>query len=259
VGRWPAAAWLLACGCDVVFRIDELPAPDAPPSCADASSHDEDGDGVPDGCDLCPGIPDPTQADADTDGVGDACDPDPSAAQRIAWFRSFAEPDVMTEWQIRSGAWAFDGESLVYAGANVGGYSMITTKTRPEPPYTVEVGLTIDELSTQGSVFEVFGDEDVPCGFIHYDAGPDVARADDIANTVNMESPLADKLHPAQRVRVTMDYAPSDQVVCAVTDRQTGATAVAHLLLDAVAVGHFGVEIELAAIHVEYIAIYAPK
>jgi hypothetical protein len=250
VGRWPAAAWLLACGCDVVFRIDELPPP---PSCAEASSHDEDGDGVFDACDVCPGIAD-DQTDSDGDGVGDACDPNPGTDQHIVLF----EPFVTNDWQIQSGTWMFADDALVYDGVGITGYSVITARMRPAPPYTVEVGLTIDDLDAQGSVFEVFGDEDVPCGFIHHPSGPDVARVDDIANTINMESPLAEKIHAGQRLIVTMTYAPGDQVTCAVTDRETSASAVAHLLLDAVTVGHFGVEAELAALHVEYVVVYAP-
>lgn len=37
-------------------------------------TRDRDGDGVPDGEDVCPSVPDPDQADGDGDGVGDACD-----------------------------------------------------------------------------------------------------------------------------------------------------------------------------------------
>lgn len=36
---------------------------------------DSDGDGAPDGRDVCPATPDPLQADEDGDGVGDACAP----------------------------------------------------------------------------------------------------------------------------------------------------------------------------------------
>jgi outer membrane protein OmpA-like peptidoglycan-associated protein len=42
----------------------------APDMCGD----DDDGDGVGDDCDTCPGLPNADQADADDDGVGDACD-----------------------------------------------------------------------------------------------------------------------------------------------------------------------------------------
>ena len=41
---------------------------------------DDDGDGVPDCCDLCPGVPDSSNGDADADGVGDACDLCPAVA-----------------------------------------------------------------------------------------------------------------------------------------------------------------------------------
>jgi hypothetical protein len=44
------------------------PAPPASPP------PDDDGDGVPEAQDNCPGVTNPTQADADSDGVGDACE-----------------------------------------------------------------------------------------------------------------------------------------------------------------------------------------
>ncbi len=42
----------------------------------DACDDDADGDGVDDGSDNCPGISNPDQADSDGDGLGDACDDD---------------------------------------------------------------------------------------------------------------------------------------------------------------------------------------
>jgi len=45
-------------------------------SCTDepcGGSPDTDGDGIPDGCDNCPGVANPEQADSDGDGIGDAC------------------------------------------------------------------------------------------------------------------------------------------------------------------------------------------
>jgi hypothetical protein len=41
---------------------------------ADCASPDEDGDGVPDDVDNCPGVANADQADADGDGSGDLCD-----------------------------------------------------------------------------------------------------------------------------------------------------------------------------------------
>jgi formylglycine-generating enzyme required for sulfatase activity len=54
--------------------------PDASP---DAGPPDQDGDGVPDATDDCPGTPDPQQADRDGDGAGDACDPCPDGGDAV--------------------------------------------------------------------------------------------------------------------------------------------------------------------------------
>jgi len=43
-------------------------------SCSVPDPDDKDGDGIPNGQDLCPANPDPDQADTDGDGKGDACD-----------------------------------------------------------------------------------------------------------------------------------------------------------------------------------------
>jgi hypothetical protein len=39
-----------------------------------AGAADADGDGIPDGADVCPLVADPGQSDVDADGAGDACD-----------------------------------------------------------------------------------------------------------------------------------------------------------------------------------------
>jgi hypothetical protein len=44
--------------------------------CTAGGTHDEDGDGRTDVCDLCPADADPNVTDADNDGLPDACDPD---------------------------------------------------------------------------------------------------------------------------------------------------------------------------------------
>lgn len=65
--------------------------------CEASSSFDEDGDGVNDTCDGCPGTFTTTQDDSDGDGVGDACDPEISnPRQRILWFDGFNSE--LPEW-----------------------------------------------------------------------------------------------------------------------------------------------------------------
>jgi hypothetical protein len=56
--------------------------------------HDEDGDGVPDEIDNCPGLANADQANSDSDAVGDACDPAPSVSgETLLRFSSFATAD----------------------------------------------------------------------------------------------------------------------------------------------------------------------
>jgi hypothetical protein len=108
--RW-AYAFVVLLGCDRVFLLQHLP--DASP-CWDPEHvvHDEDGDGIADGCDICPADPDPMQADDDGDGVGDACDPHRSApGDHLVFFDPFETTDPAwtsvgagVAWQIANGS-----------------------------------------------------------------------------------------------------------------------------------------------------------
>lgn len=100
------AAPLFAAGCNQVFQLDETAlAGDAAPGT------DEDGDGVANTTDNCPGVFNPLQSDGDGDGVGDACDPHPAAAgDHIALVELFETsayafvPDQPASWQPGGGA-----------------------------------------------------------------------------------------------------------------------------------------------------------
>ena len=109
--RW--LALLALGGCTQVFGLEktELGHP-----CWDTAQgpHDDDGDGIVDGCDICPGIADPEQRDDDFDNVGDACDPHPGTADRIAFFDPFAGAQLDVRWQPygAQGSWEIGGDML---------------------------------------------------------------------------------------------------------------------------------------------------
>ena len=106
--RVPALLLLLVgalCGCNQLLGIHEI--------AADCGIHDEDLDGIPDGCDDCPDVANPTQADADGDGVGDACDPAPaSPTETIALFEGFGDT---ADGVAVTGTWVAQNDTLVEA------------------------------------------------------------------------------------------------------------------------------------------------
>jgi hypothetical protein len=131
--------WLLllaACG-RVGFDARGDARADAP-----GTTHDEDGDGVPDAIDTCPVVVAP-QLDSDGDGVGDACDPDPAVArQHLLLFAtmqpgdqpfSFSSPADFTQL---ADAVALDGN---------GGLGM-SAPTAAFPSVRVQVGVTIRDV-----------------------------------------------------------------------------------------------------------------
>jgi hypothetical protein len=112
-------------GDDIDASIDTPIAIDAP-ACA-TTTHDEDGDGIVDSCDNCPGIANANQADTTEvtpDGVGDACDPRPMARDRIALFESFAA--MPQGWTIDPEAKVMN-DQLVQPAANGYGEAYSTT------------------------------------------------------------------------------------------------------------------------------------
>jgi hypothetical protein len=73
-----AIVLVLVAGCRLGFDPLGDPAVDALVIAPTCNGHDEDADGFPDACDVCPTIVNPAQRDGDGDGVGDVCDPRPS-------------------------------------------------------------------------------------------------------------------------------------------------------------------------------------
>jgi hypothetical protein len=117
-------AAVAAAGCNALLGLDPVHlagddgvdgGADGRPPCANADdAHDEDGDGVPDACDVCPHVHD-GQADSDGDGVGDACDPSATERHRLVLFEPFT--DLTTPWQTIRGSWVPTGDGLAQTDA----------------------------------------------------------------------------------------------------------------------------------------------
>jgi hypothetical protein len=145
-----AVLLVLGTGCNAIFGLDRTHALEdaavvdaAPDAVVCAIGHDEDGDGVDDGCDVCPEIADPDQADRDGDGIGDACDPNPDDPHDVlVVFDSFAFP---TPWAPVRGTWAQQGDALVQTDLSTT-TDGLATRTVPDPTadLTIDVVFTID-------------------------------------------------------------------------------------------------------------------
>lgn len=251
-------------GCDVVFRLDHLEPRhgDAPPlvTC-EQDGHDEDGDGVPDGCDRCPGIAD-DQADADNDGVGDACDPNATTRDEIALFLSFADGQ---SWRVLAGNWFGDGESLVYDAPTFSGFGIaLWPGVMPEPPFVVEYHYRIDAMDAIESSLQVVLDADasgtgVVCGNVRHDTPTLI----DVVRSVNPKATTSNELEimtvTPGNYRVIATYDRTGQIRCAFAadDNSTGgAVMVSWQAANALAPGSLGFRSMRFGVHVHYVVVY---
>ena len=255
VGAAHLAGWLLlAGGCNAAWGIKEIGPPDAPPSCAALTSHDEDHDGVPDGCDKCPGIAD-DQTDTDGDGVGDACDPGPGV-DHIALFESFADTTSSSRWTINGGPWGFHDDAAVYTVLANTSYAEIDSMAPMLAPTRVEALVTIDQIAAQGSMIQLIDDTSFRCGVIRHMANAtDKVRIETDGGSTNSESDFP-TLTAGQRLRITMTCGSTGKTTCAVENVDDGTTGSATLAKTGTA-GSLGV-IDLGIpTHVDYVAVYA--
>jgi hypothetical protein len=123
-----AAMAVALSGCNLVFGLgpttqgDDDLGVDAGDDCG---THDEDGDGAADGCDVCPHLID-DQADRDDDGVGDACDPAFDVpGDRILMFDGFAGDALASGWTVTGEGVTVVGDRLHLTDENVAGVSLV--------------------------------------------------------------------------------------------------------------------------------------
>ncbi len=263
MGASRLAGWaIVLCGCNLALGIREVPPPDAsvPQLCENITSHDEDGDGVKDGCDNCPGVPNPMQQDTDGDNVGDACDPSATSKQRIAWFESFDEGGAAGNWNIQQGSWSFPADAVIYTDTNNSSVGVVATKAMYGPSVTIEVGVTIDQILAQGCLLEVLTENGLRCGLDRANASsPDTIRVEqDPTGTPSNELGWP-QAHDGLRLRITMSYVSPTETDCALTDRGSAATTAATSIgFGPAAAGALGIRDAGIAAHVEYVTVYAP-
>jgi hypothetical protein len=268
-GTWPICLSALALGaCDAVWRLDHVG--DEPP--ADGSdrfgctsgTHDEDHDGLPDGCDLCPGIAD-DQTDSDGDGVGDACDPDPTAQNELALFISFAESDQA--WRPIDGTWRSDGESYIYDSISLNTYgNTLFLGVVPDPPFTLEYHYAVTSIDVQASAFTTLIDADptgkgIACGQLRR-----VMPLQDVVRSTNMPAALANEtdvttITPGDyRVTATYDRTGRIQCVLAADSMLTGGAATLTWPASAApAAGALGFRSLHVGAELHYLAIYKAR
>jgi len=107
---------------------------------------DDDGDGVADDLDNCPGIPNPSQSDGDGDGIGDTCD---------ACF-DLDGPDIVTttRWPIEAWGVASDcsGIQEVRLTPDSTNLELATTGSPGDPEWTWHLTTIDPAMPGQGSV-----------------------------------------------------------------------------------------------------------
>jgi hypothetical protein len=141
---------------EVPADVEDVPpdvAPDVPPPCTTFVDHDEDGDGVDDGCDNCPTYVNPDQFDEDADGLGDACE-EPDRADLLSTvfgFDSFAYSSAAPglEWAAAAGSWLVGSDAVVGQMMSTGGNYLWETPV--DAPDSVECQFRFAGGGTGGS------------------------------------------------------------------------------------------------------------
>jgi hypothetical protein len=115
--------WLCVAACVVLntncgrFNFEKIytdGGSDSEMACLTSRNHDEDHDGIDDGCDNCPHMSNAGQGNLDNDGLGDICDPSPNVnGDQILLFE--ASPGADPRWDLTS-QWSVIGDNSVLTG-----------------------------------------------------------------------------------------------------------------------------------------------
>jgi len=220
VGRLAIALSVVLAGCNLIFQLEDPPVRDASlPVDADVDgsldgkifdalygdativgdsrlcwdpdqvSHDEDNDGIKDGCDNCPTVDNFAQSNADDDDLGDACDPHTGRIDKIVLWHNF-QAGVPPGWT--GGAfWMHDSSTGSYRQTNeafvseisVYGGSKFTNATVQLLISDVRTPTTLNNAATAGAYIWTTkspADEARPPGVFCHERRPNQQPANDI-------------------------------------------------------------------------------
>jgi hypothetical protein len=268
VGRSVAVglAAVATAGCNAVFGLDPVELgdgdgrPDAERPCL-PSDHDEDLDGVPDRCDVCPHVPD-DQADTDGDGVGDACDPSPEERHRFLLVDTFTAS--VNPWQTVRGTWAPTGDGL--AQIDTGPVSTLAflavelpARAWVDAVFHIDSAVTtVAEVSVLSHVGNLGFDEpdSYRCTVSHADGGAHTARMEVVFGgaLAFATSPVISgtfTVGSRWRVRLERDALPTGRCRIAQDAAQTSAALADNRL----AGGFLAVRTSLVAATVEHVVV----
>jgi hypothetical protein len=129
-------------GCNYVFGIDDTIERDAGQV---VFVHDEDGDGIGDGSDNCPGIPNADQLNTEAahDPVGDVCDEHPTDGVDSILSRAMFDDDLANWLPTPASEWILADDGVTNGGGLVlQSLALVVPPTNP----TIEVRFTVLEL-----------------------------------------------------------------------------------------------------------------